>query len=70
MTLIGGLDVGADILYAIASTTALLSLVSILASLYPAVTVILARSLLRERIARTQGVGLALAFAGVLLISL
>ncbi len=70
LSLIGALDVSADILYAVASLTVLLSLVSILASLYPAVTVVLARVLLKERLAPPQRVGLALAFGGVLLISL
>jgi len=70
LSLIGALDVSADILYAVASLTVLLSLVSILASLYPAVTVVLARVLLKERLAPSQRVGLALAFGGVLLISL
>jgi drug/metabolite transporter (DMT)-like permease len=69
LIVIGTLDVSADVLYAIAATTALLSLISILASLYPAVTVVLARTILGERIARLQQVGLALAFGGVLLIS-
>ncbi len=69
LSLIGTLDVGADILYAIATTAALLSLIAILASLYPAVTVVLARIFLGERLGRAQQAGLALAFGGVLLIS-
>jgi len=70
LILIGLLDVAANIFYGIASTGVLLSLVSILASLYPVVTVLLARTLLKERLGRPQQVGLALAFGGVLLISL
>ncbi|MEO6796489.1 MAG: hypothetical protein ABI401_11900 [Candidatus Dormibacter sp.] len=50
--------------------TVLLRLVSILASLYPAVTVVLARVLLKERLAPPQRGGPALAFGRVLLISL
>ena len=48
----------------------LLSVVSVLVSLYPAVTVALAAAVLRERIHRTQAVGLGLAAVAVSLISL
>ena len=67
---IGVLDVGADVLFAFATTLGLLSVVSILSSLYPVSTVILARIVLNERMARSQQAGIGLAFAGVLLISL
>jgi uncharacterized membrane protein len=48
----------------------LLSVVSVLVSLYPAVTVALAAALLREHIHRAQAVGLGLAAVAVSLISL
>ena len=67
---IGVLDVGADVFFAFATTLGLLSVVSILSSLYPVSTVILARIVLNERMARVQQAGIGLAFAGVLLISL
>jgi drug/metabolite transporter (DMT)-like permease len=44
--------------------------VSILSSLYPVATVVLARVVLDERMARLQQLGIGLAFAGVILISL
>jgi len=44
--------------------------VSILSSLYPVSTVILARVVLNERMARLQQAGIGFALAGVLLISL
>jgi drug/metabolite transporter (DMT)-like permease len=66
---VGVLDVGADILFAFATTIGLLSIVSILASLYPVITILLARVLLNERMARLQQAGIVLAFAGVVLIS-
>lgn len=47
----------------------MLSVVAVLVSLYPAITVALAAAILRERIHRVQGVGLALAVAAVTLIS-
>jgi drug/metabolite transporter (DMT)-like permease len=67
---VGVLDVGADVLFAIATTVGLLSIVSVLASLYPVATVLLARVVLHERMAAVQLAGIALAFSGVLLITL
>lgn len=66
---VGTLDVGADILFAFATTVGLLSIVSILSSLYPVVTILLARLVLNERMARLQRAGIVFAFAGVALIS-
>jgi len=47
-----------------------LSVVSILSSLYPVATVVLARIVLDERMARLQQAGIGLALTGVVLISL
>jgi drug/metabolite transporter (DMT)-like permease len=66
---VGFVDTGATLLYGSASTKGLLSVVAVLASLYPIVIVVLARVLLSERIARPQLGGVALALAGVALIS-
>lgn len=66
---VGILDIGADIFFAFATTLGLLSVVSILSSLYPVATVMLARIVLNERMARAQQVGIGVALAGVLLIS-
>ena len=67
---VGVLDVGADVFFAFATTTGLLSVVSILSSLYPVATVVLARIVLDERMARLQQAGIGLALTGVVLISL
>jgi drug/metabolite transporter (DMT)-like permease len=47
----------------------LISLTSVLASLYPIVTVLLAAMVLHERVARAQRVGIVLTLTGVVLIS-
>jgi len=67
--LIGLLDGGANLTYAIATTAGLLSLVAVLASLYPAVTVVLARLVHHERMTRVQDVGVAAAVIGVVLVA-
>jgi drug/metabolite transporter (DMT)-like permease len=66
---VGIADVGATLLYAEATRKGLLSVVGVLSSLYPIVIVVLARVLLAERIARPQLAGVAVALAGVALIS-
>ena len=66
---VGAGDTGATILYGLATTRALLSVVAVVASLYPIVLVVLARVLLAERVARAQLAGVAAALAGVALIS-
>jgi uncharacterized membrane protein len=67
---IGLLDTGGNTLFAAASSShGLISVVSVLASLYPAVTVLLARFILGERVERTQDLGVLVTLAGVVLIS-
>jgi drug/metabolite transporter (DMT)-like permease len=67
---VGFLDTGGNALFAAASSThGLLSVVSVLASLYPVVTVLLARLVLGERVQRTQDAGVLVALAGVVLIT-
>ena len=69
LAVVGVLDLGANGLFAIATTKGLLSVVAVLGSLYPAVTVVLARIVLSERVSRLQEVGVGLTLAGVVAIS-
>lgn len=69
LALIGLLIIGADSLYAVASTEGLLSVVVVLSSLYPAVTIALARVYLHERLERLQQVGVAAALCGAVAIA-
>jgi drug/metabolite transporter (DMT)-like permease len=66
---VGALDMSANVSFAAASTRGLVSVVSVLASLYPVVVVLLARIVLKERISRLQEAGVVLVLAGVALIS-
>jgi drug/metabolite transporter (DMT)-like permease len=66
---IGVFDVGANAAFAYASRAGLLSVVAVLASLYPVVTVLLAREVHGERLARIQVVGAAGTLLGVALLS-
>jgi drug/metabolite transporter (DMT)-like permease len=69
LVVMGTVDLGANILYAIATRHGLLSLVAVGASLYPLATVTLARTLLGERVRRSQEVGILAAVAGIALIA-
>jgi drug/metabolite transporter (DMT)-like permease len=66
---IGVLDTGANALFSVASTLGYLSVVSVLSSVFPVFTVILAYFFLHERLSRLQQVGVASALAGVALIA-
>jgi drug/metabolite transporter (DMT)-like permease len=61
-------DAGANATYAVAAQGGLVSVTAVLASLYPAVTVLLARALHHERMRRVQNIGVTCALAGVVLI--
>lgn len=63
-------DAGANILLLIAVREGLLSLVSPVANLYPAVTVLLARGVQHERLGRPRAIGLGVALASLVLIAL
>ena len=69
LLLVGVFDLLANLFFALATGLGLLSVVGVLSSLYPAVTVVLARVLLHERPTRVQDVGVAVTLAGVVAIA-
>lgn len=69
LVVVGGLDLAANGLFAAASSRGLVSVVSVLASLYPAVVVGLAMLTLGERLTPPRATGAAAALAGAALIS-
>lgn len=69
ITLVAAGDLLANLFFALASTMGYLSIASVLSSLYPVVTVLLARLVLNERLRAIQLAGVAVTMAGVGLIT-
>ena len=65
----GAIDVVANICYVAATRTGMFGLAVVLASLYPGVTVLMARVVLGERLGWIQRVGLVLAAIGIVLVA-
>lgn len=66
---VGVLEAAANLMFAAGSQRGLVSVVAVLGSLYPVVTVALAAVVLRERLSPLQGTGAAVALLGVVLIA-
>ena len=62
-------DLAANLFFAIASTMGYVSITSVLSSLFPVVTVLLARAVLKERLRHVQIIGTGVTMLGVALIS-
>jgi drug/metabolite transporter (DMT)-like permease len=69
LLVIGVFDLLANVMFTAAAGLGLLSVVGVLGSLYPAVTVVLARVLLHERPTAVQDAGVMVVLAGVLAIA-
>ena len=67
---VGILDTAAFVANNAGLSTGQVSVVSVLASLYGAITVLLAWIFLRERLERSQWLGIVLIFIGIVLVSL
>jgi drug/metabolite transporter (DMT)-like permease len=65
----GAIDVTANICYVAATRTGMFGLAVVLAALYPAATVLLARAVLGERLRWVQRAGLGLAAIGIILVT-
>jgi drug/metabolite transporter (DMT)-like permease len=66
---IGFFDVGANITFAASTHHGALAITSVVSSLYPVTTVILAFAFLHERLAVSQRLGVVLALAGVAMLA-
>ncbi len=66
----GALDAAANVLYLLAVREGLLSVVSVLAALYPVGTVVLARFVLKERFVALQRIGMAIALPAAILMAI
>jgi len=66
----GLLDMSANFLYLLAVRRGLLSIVVVVVALYPVSTVVLAFRLDRERVSRSQAVGMAMALGALVLVSI
>ena len=66
----GVLDIGGNLFFVLAGQTGRLDVSSVLSSLYPGSTVVLAWFILKERISRTQWIGIIAAMIAIILFTL
>lgn len=69
VALVGLVDTAANGTYALSTRTGPVTVAAVLASLYPVVTALAARGILKERLLRAQAVGAGLALAGTVLLA-
>jgi drug/metabolite transporter (DMT)-like permease len=67
---VGLLDMAGNVSFILAAQTGALAVASVLSSLYPVTTVVLAIAILRERLTRSHVIGIALTAVAIVLISL
>jgi drug/metabolite transporter (DMT)-like permease len=70
LVLSGVLDTFGNAFYALAARFGRMDVAAVISSLYPAATVLLAWFILKEKIGRLQTIGIALALAAIIMLSL
>jgi drug/metabolite transporter (DMT)-like permease len=69
VALVGVFETGGTLLFVLATRSGRLDIAAVLACLYPAITALMARTFLKERLRRVQWLGVGVALAAVALIS-